>query len=160
MSLKLIGPAEHLGGDLFRLTELPYHAHGRCGHAHFWDRAMSRRGLFGKVATLAGVAAGSRLVTPSLLWGQGDATPKPIPGTIKGPGGGLIHFAPPVPGAEPSTITDFQGVVAVADISGTGTGTDSSGNKTSLTFGCDMRFMKGAYIAVDGNLRTGTFSFI
>ena len=48
-----------------------------------------------------------------------------------------------------STITDFDGVVAAAEIQGRPSGSDG----TSYTFDADMRFMKGRYVATDGRLR-------
>lgn len=57
---------------------------------------------------------------------------------------------------DPSQITDFNGFLGVANVDGTGT--DGTGN--TLLFDVDMRFMKGAYVAMDGNTYHATFSFI
>jgi hypothetical protein len=89
--------------------------------------------------------------------------PRPIPGGVQpfGPGTEVFHVFLPGPGAEPSTITDFHGNVALANVDGTGTGTDTTtGNTTSLLFDVDMRFMQGTFIATDGNTHKGTFTFI
>ena len=67
----------------------------------------------------------------------------------------------PGKGNEPSTITDFRGDVAVADILGTGTGTDTPDDPAvGLIFDADMRFMQGLYVGRDGRLRQGSFGFI
>src|SRR6266567_2952175 len=58
-------------------------------------------------------------------------------------------------GSEPSTITDFNGFIAIADIEGTGTGTGSG-----LTVGADMRFMTGTFRGTDDRIHSGTFGFI
>jgi hypothetical protein len=72
-----------------------------------------------------------------------------------GSGTEIFHFALPGTG-DPSTIGDFKGVVGIVDIEGFGN--DAAGN--ALTFGTDMRFMKGSYIGVDGERHRGTFTFI
>jgi hypothetical protein len=59
-------------------------------------------------------------------------------------------------GGEPSSITDFDGLVGVAHVQGTGT--DGQGN--SLLWDADLRFMQGEYRGVDGRLHTGTFAFV
>ncbi len=62
--------------------------------------------------------------------------------------------------AEPSTITDFNGFVGVAHVTGNGTRTDAKTSKTKrLFFDTDVRFMDGHYIGVDGQQHGGTFSF-
>ena len=48
-------------------------------------------------------------------------------------------------GFEMSTITDFDGVVAAAEIQGTAR--DNQGG--SYWFDCDMRFMKGRYVDLE-----------
>jgi hypothetical protein len=64
------------------------------------------------------------------------------------PGGSPIN--------EPSSITDFHGKVAIAELSGTGT--DEKGN--TLYFDNDMRVIQGTFIARNGRRRRGTFGFI
>lgn len=133
------------------------------GHAHFWERAHAHgitRGQFlTRSAGTFGALAGFSLLAPGLA--RAAATdPKPIPGGIQpfGPGTELFHVFLPGPGNEPSTITDFNGHVGVAEI--TGFGTKTSGGSTSRPFyDVDMRFMKGTYVGVDGRLHSGTFGF-
>ena len=61
---------------------------------------------------------------------------------------------------DPSSITDFDGVVAVAHGQGHGVGTDASLRRMDLVYDVDMRFMQGRYRATDGRVRTATFGFI
>jgi hypothetical protein len=68
----------------------------------------------------------------------------------------FIHVLPPAIGFEMATITDFDGVIAAAEIQGTAHGSDG----TQYTFDTDMRFMKGRYISIDGQLRQGSFGFV
>lgn len=93
--------------------------------------------------------------------------PKPIPGGLDLPP--LIHEFLPGPETitlpftlltlqglhvEPSTITDFQGVTALAYHVGTVTGSDG------LTYNLetDVRVFAGAYVAEDGARCEGTFA--
>jgi hypothetical protein len=125
---------------------------------------LSRR-QFIRTAAGVGVALGAGLCWPRRAYANGDGNvlPNPIPFAQKllpptrqyGP----FHFYFPGPadqGHEPSLITDFNGFIGVAKVSGTGQ--DGDGN--ALTFSADMRFMKGEYVGVDGNNHQGAFSFI
>jgi hypothetical protein len=96
-----------------------------------------------------------------------SAAPLPIPGGFLVPnpfGGPDGHFNRPGPadsavrglGGEPSSITDFNGFVGVAMVDGTGT--DGSGN--FLLWEADVRFMKGVYRGVDGDIHQGAFAFV
>lgn len=134
----------------------------RLGHAHFSERLISR----GQFIRLAGGATAGALSSP--LWmpalaraAKPPALPKPIPGGIQpfGPGTEVFHVFPPEPGNELSTITDFNGFIAAAHITGTGTGTGTLGGVPSLVFDADTRFMQGEYIGVDGRHHQGTFGF-
>ncbi len=125
------------------------------GHAHFWERAMSRRALLGSAAGAAGAVAAGGLFRPALA---GGSDPKPIPGGLMAGGVGY-HVYLPGAGAEPSTITDFNGVVAIQQVGGTGMGRQG-GVVAPFPFEVDVRFMRGRYIAEDGKLRKGTFAFI
>ena len=112
-----------------------------------------------------------------VLWGtplradNGGAAPRPIPGGLgRSPGapeGVGIHAWPagtsPVTGTinEPSTITDFNGVVAVNEIQGTGEETDTrTGLKYPVAYDLDMRILKGRYVGTDGVEREGIFGFL
>jgi hypothetical protein len=133
------------------------HTPMRMGHAHFWQRALSRRQVIS--AGAGGAAAmtllGSRLWLPQMAHAAAPipADPTPIPLTL-----GPFHVQLLGPGQEPSTITDFNGFVGVADVQGTGTGTGPGAG--SLLFDTDMRFMNGEYVGVDGKHYHGTFGFV
>jgi hypothetical protein len=95
--------------------------------------------------------------------------PQPIPHTIATPFGTTIHhfFPGPVEGVDPNTghdpseIFDFSGVIAQADLLLSGTGTDlNTGDSAPYDFHTDMRFMKGQFVAADGNAHKGAFAFI
>jgi hypothetical protein len=139
---------------------------------------LSRRSL---IRGAAGTAAGAGLLLGSGLRSsvQADdddnckALARPIPHITTPPGGHFFFPGPPdgsapstfphVPNAgfDPSTITDFKGVVANADLNFAGTGTDlNTGDSTAYTFHTDWRFMDGVFIGVDGRQHRGTLSFI
>ena len=91
--------------------------------------------------------------------------PLPIPGgkLIPNPFGGPdVHqeavgpadSTQPGNGGEPINITDFNGFIGQAQVEGTGT----DGNGNSLLWRADLRFMKGEYVATDGNQYHGTFA--
>jgi hypothetical protein len=130
------------------------------GHSHFWERAgVSRRNFLSAAAAAAGLAAAPR----SGLALSFDSSPRPIPGGIQplGPGTELFHVFPAAPGTEPSTITDFNGVVGVAVVDGTWSGGGVTAPPgVELVFDTDMRFMKGEYVGVDGNHHHGAFIFV
>jgi hypothetical protein len=130
------------------------------GHAHFWQRALSRRQfiLAGAGGTAAATLLSSRLWMPQLASAARYApvAPKPIPLTLAP--GLPFHVQLLGPGHEPSTITDFNGFIGVADVQGTGTGTGPGAG--TLLFDTDMRFMSGEYIGVDGKHHYGTFGFV
>ena len=76
-----------------------------------------------------------------------------------GSGTPLFHVFLPGSGAEPSTITDFNGFIGWAAVGGQGTHT--TGNVSShLPFESDMRFIIGEYVGVDGKHHHGAFAFI
>jgi hypothetical protein len=136
------------------------------GHSHFWERALSRRNFVQVAGGASGLLLASRVLSPASLGASDSALPKPLPGgthlpfqPASGPNS-VVHFFFPGTGSEPSLITDFRGVVGLANVNGTGTATDSKGTKTTLAFGSDNRFMKGEYIGVDGDRHHGAFAFI
>ena len=64
--------------------------------------------------------------------------------------------------AEPASITNFNGAVGIAYLSGTVRRTNLlTGEVDVLPFvDADMRFMQGVYRGVDGRPRQGTFGFV
>jgi hypothetical protein len=74
------------------------------------------------------------------------------PGIHAGPPGVVFDNGSPTHG-EMSTITDFNGFVAAAELGGTA-------NNGKYGFDCDMRFMSGVYAGEDNKLRQGSFGFV
>jgi hypothetical protein len=62
------------------------------------------------------------------------------------------------PNNENATITDFNGVIGVAHIQGTGSqlNTAITVATAGLLYDADMRFTQGKYVGVDDQLHTGT----
>ena len=135
--------------------------------------SISRRKFFQTSAGVAGLAVLTptprQLLTAENGQGACSVEPQPIPHTIATPFGTTIHhfFPGPVEGVDPNTghdpsdIFDFDGVVGQADLILTGLGTDlNTGDSAPYDFHTDMRFMKGRFVAADGNTHKGTFAFI
>jgi hypothetical protein len=123
----------------------------------------SRRQVLRRSAIALGGVAGLGLLDPSLVFGSAkSAAPQPIPGGFSFTAndfvasGADLHFFLPGIGAEMSTITDFNGVVGGSETRGSARGTDGS----TWDFDCDMRFMQGVYIGLDGRVHNGSFGFI
>ncbi len=140
---------------------------GSLRRAHFEDRSVSRREFMVTAAGTLGTVLGAGLWIPELAFGaeMGGSAPKPIPGGFKPPFTErfIHHYIPPMveSGRDPSQIIDFNGIVGVAQIAGTGTGTDKRTGATSqLLFEIDNRFMKGTYVGLDGRQYSGTFGFL
>lgn len=146
-----------------------HHSHRQPGHAHVWHHAISRRQF---IRTAAGVAAVGTALGAG-LWRPGQAKahhahePVPIPGGTPVFDGEFHVFGPGFPGfdppdAEPSTITDFNGFLGLAYISGEVTRTNTAtGEVRTLPFvNNDMRFMKGNFRGTDGRMHHGAFAFI
>jgi hypothetical protein len=90
------------------------------GHAHFWERAQSRRQIIRAAAAGSALVVGSGLLTPTLAYAkQSYVAPKPIPETLF-PGAPFHVLGPGT--EEPSTMTDFNGFIGATEIQGTGTG--------------------------------------
>ena len=133
-------------------------------------RSVSRRefvrGASGAIA--AGAALGSGLLSPQLLRAAAPNDPLPIPGGTPALKGAFHLYGPTPDGsfdpidAEPSLITNFNGVVGLAYISGTVTRTKiSTGERVELPYkDADMRIMQGVYRGVDNKPRQGTFALI
>ena len=124
--------------------------------------SLSRRQLLRRGAVALGGVAGLGLLDPSTVLGSATAAPRPIPGGFKLPNfkivprGADLHVLPPGIGFEMSTITDFNGVVAGSETRGLAR--DSHGRRYS--FDCDMRFMRGVYVGLDGRMHNRSFGFI
>ena len=144
------------------------------GHAHFWERALSRGQFIGTAAGATGVALSAGLGLPTraraaraagYVAGHVDGSgvlARPIPGGVpflapQSPE--IFHVFLVGPANELSTITDFSGFLGAAHVQGPATRTLADGTTTTLYADYDMRFMQGRYIGVDGRLHRGTFSF-
>jgi hypothetical protein len=125
------------------------------GHRH----EPTRRRFLAAGAGLgaAGFLGGQVLGAGPALAARRAGDPRPIPG-------GTQFLAPDItevfhvfePGAgEPNTITDFNGFVGVAHITGTGAGANAG-----LSFDVDNRFITGEYIALNGQHSNATFGFL
>jgi hypothetical protein len=146
------------------------------------DKLLTRRTL---IQGAAGTAAGAGLLLGSgrlaALEDDEDegrhnkckALPRPIPHISTPPGQHFFFPGPPdgsAPpnfphfpnaGFDPSTITDFKGVIAQADLNFGGTGTDlNTGDSAEYTFHTDWRFMKGTFVGIDGHPHQGTLTEI
>jgi hypothetical protein len=118
---------------------------------------LTRRALVGAGAAAAGAAflrPATALANPHT-----DASPKPTTNKVEinGLTFSLTAFGP---GMDPSSITDFNGFVGVADVQGTGTARNPDGTTETLLYDTDMRFMTGTYVAKDGQTYRGTFGFV
>jgi hypothetical protein len=127
----------------------------------------------------AGAVLGSGLSVPARADDDNTnrcAVPLPLPHTTAGPFGPLhFYFAGPIDGSaaatdgagthpegrDPSTITNFSGLVGQVDLNFSGTARDTkTGAKAIYTFHTDTRFIKGDFIASDQQRHSGAFAFI
>jgi hypothetical protein len=124
-------------------------------HGH----AITRRVFIGSMA-LAGTAAGVSLI-PGIGHAAKPSSAAPLPtASTLVVAGTTFHTGFFGPEIDPSSIDDFNGFVGVADVRGTGTGTNPDGSTETLLFDTDMRFMTGVYVGVDGAVHNGTFGFV
>lgn len=132
--------------------------------SHHARHGLSRRAFIGTMAGTAGTALGAALLPGGVLAGKPpNAAPKPTTNAVVLPPPApplTFHFTFFGPGIDPSSITDFNGFVGVADVQGTGTATNPNGTKETLLFDTDMRFMSGVYVGVDGAVHKGNFGFV
>jgi hypothetical protein len=155
------------GWDSSRLSHpAPPHA----GHSHSWRQALSRRQFLRTTGTALlgaglGTASGSKLWSSPLASAPSAYEPIPIPGGTPFLGGGYHVFGPGTidpADAEPSSITDFDGFVGISFTSGTCTRTNTqTGEVLTLPFvNNDMRFMRGVFRGMDGEIHQGAFGFV
>lgn len=126
--------------------------------SHHVRHHLTRRAFLGSVAGAAGVAAGAALMPASVLAAKPspNATPRPTAQTVFG----TFHINFIGDMVDPSSIWDFNGFVAAADVQGTGTATNPDGKTETLLFDTDMRLMSGVYVGLDGAVHKGTFGFV
>ena len=110
----------------------------------------------------AGALLGRQFLRPPVAYAAGT-DPIPVPGS---PMLAPFHVWAPIfvdsIDAEPATITDFNGVVGIAYVSGMVRRRNLLTNHVdTLPFlDADMRFMQGTYVARDGRRRVGSFGFV
>jgi hypothetical protein len=126
--------------------------------SHHLHHALSRRAFMGSVLGVTGAAFSAGLLPTAVLakTKTANAAPRPTPNSDLPP----FRFTFFGPTADPSSIGDFDGLVGVADVRGTGKATNPDGTTETLVFDTDMRFMSGHYIGVDGHVHKGTFGFV
>jgi hypothetical protein len=144
------------------------HAHP----THNWANDLSRRDF---IRTAAGAGAAGLLISSGLFSttvAASSTDPQPIPGgeQLLFPNPKVFHLHlpgfPPFPDnnpatKDPSVITDFNGDIGLAYVNGAGTHTNLiTGVRSHLTFGTDLRFMKGEYVGEDGRHHHGAFALI
>lgn len=119
--------------------------------------ALSRRTFMSSIVATAAVG----LVPGSVLARRPPhaAPPKPTSNTAT-LNGLTFHFTSFGPGIDPSSIGDFNGLVGVADVQGTGTATYPDRRPETLLFDTDMRFMSGSYVGFDGAVHSGAFALV
>jgi hypothetical protein len=118
---------------------------------------LTRRGLVG----VGAAAAGAALLRPAAALANPHIDDSPNPTTNKFEVNGLTFSLTSFgPGVDPSSITDFNGFVGVADVQGTGTAHNPDGSTETLLYDTDMRFMTGTYVGKDGQNYKGTFGFV
>ena len=126
---------------------------------------VSRRQFARTAAGSAFAAAvGSRLWNASMVEAASFA-PVPIPGGTPALGGAYHVFGPAAfdpADAEPATITNLNGMVGLAYVSGMMTQTNvKTGEVKRLPFvDSDMRFMQGTFRGTDGRVHQGAFAFV
>lgn len=152
----------------------PFGLHAWHGHHHH-PFHVSRRDILLKSAGAFGLLLGAELIPgcgsdrpgdptamdiaarSSALDGEESGTPVPVPANPDA-GGTHIYFIGP--GAEPSAISNFDGLVGGAVVDGTGVGHSPEGRDEQLLFDTDMRFMQGTFVGTDGNRHQATFGFV
>jgi hypothetical protein len=129
--------------------------------------SLTRGQFLRRGVVAAGAVAAYGLVGAGPAWATRGGRPKPfgeprpIPGGfdanfIPVPVDPFIHALPPAVGFDMSTITDFKGFVAGAEVQGTATGSDGS----SYWFDADMRIIDGVYVDMSGRVRQHAFGFV
>ena len=124
-----------------RMQFTPILQPGRDSHGSLSAGVVSRRRFLQATAGASGLFLGAGLGGPfAAAAPAGSADPRPIPGGIQpfGPRTEVFHLFLPEPGNEASTITDFNGFLGVARITGYGTATDGAGHSRRLFYDADI----------------------
>ncbi len=135
-------------------------------HPHAWSRRDFLKTAAGAAALGAAASAGLLRPARALAGGPGIGLVEPIPTTFEFFPGVPSHvLAPPFlfgPDSDPATVYNFQGVSAIAFISGTCEQRNrKTGETRTLPFQLnDMRLMKGVFRGHDGHVRDASFGFV
>ena len=127
-------------------------------HAH--KHHLSRRQLLkaGAATTAVFVASGALAPMRVAAAPPGPGTPRPV---APNPDLFGLRIYEVAVGSEPSAITDFNGAVGAALVSGPGVGTNTATGATeSLTADVDLRFMQGVFRGTDGRVHNGTYALV
>jgi hypothetical protein len=140
------------------------------------EPAFSRRRFLFAATGTAGLLAGSELALPGIAKvarrsafpqaTDSDDGPQHIPGGFANPAlpagcpSEILHFFGPGATNENATVWDFDGSVGVTSGTLTGTGSFAGQAQSFKGVAVDMRFLKGSYIGLDGNLHHAAFAFI
>jgi hypothetical protein len=128
---------------------------------HHVKHVLSRRAFLGGTAGVTAATVGTGLLRPTAAFAAKPLNPAPKPTTaVLNIGGTDFHVTPFADGVDPSSITDFNGFVGVAEVQGTGTATNPDGTTETLVFDTDMRFMSGVYVGQDDKVHKGAFGFV
>ena len=129
-------------------------------------RVVSRRQFVRGIAGAAvlGATFGSGLLRPKPAQASGSSDPLPVVGgwSVLNPYHVYAPFFDGRLNSEPATISNFNGSVGLAYISGsvTRTNTKTGEVRTLPMVDSDMRFMKGVYVGQDGREHRGAFSLV
>ncbi|MEY2431475.1 MAG: hypothetical protein QOC92_1200 [Acidimicrobiaceae bacterium] len=130
---------------------------------------VTRRSVLGGATlAVAGLATGGLTLPARAATSRNSlnaiADAKPTRPGIVGPGGVGWHLGGVGRGTANSSIFDFSGAVAGADIRGPGllfpSGVVDEGPAIPIEFDADVRLMKGSYIDRGGREQQGAFAFI
>src|SRR6516165_709814 len=105
---------------------IPSAARSAPGH-HATHRLVSRRAFMGGAAGLTATALGASVFRAPAAWAKSASLAVPKPTTsVFSLGGQDFHLSFFGHGVDPSSITDFNGFVGVADVQGTGTASNAA----------------------------------
>lgn len=140
------------------------HLNSVSGDSQVIQSPVSRRRFLrtGAGALAVGATLGPQLFKPTVAYAAGS-DPIPVSGSpLLAPFNVWAPIFVDSIDAEPATITNFNGTVAIAYLSGNVTRTNLlTGQVDVLPFlDADMRFMQGVYRGVDGKPRQGSFGFV
>jgi len=140
------------------------------GSSHHGHRHLTRRQVLQAMGATGAAGLAAWALRPAVSWAASPgADPRPIPGGFFVAGDKGYHVYTPghsnpldpnSPLNEQSTITDFDGVVGVARLIGTGTESPGVEGAPIYEYDVDLRIMQGRYVGMDGREYAGSFGLI